>query len=360
MIQSQQVPTNPSTYQQSEPTPIPTQWIGPLFIKTENVSFETYAPLATYETPLWASTNRGAKATRLSKGIYCEVLKDAMTRSILLEAPSLRHAQRVAEKLGTDLPILKQIVAESSHFAQLKGFHSEIVGRLLFLRFEFFTADASGHNMVTKASDHLIRWICKENHPLRYISISGNMCTDKKVSAINGILGRGKHVVAEVILPKDICQSVLKTTPQAIHTLHVKKNLVGSILAGSLRSANAHFANALLALYLATGQDAANIVEGSQGIVHTDILHDGALYFSISLPNLIVGTIGNGKHYPNIRKNLTYMGCQTPHSQGADAQRLAKIIAATVLCSELSLLAAQTNPGELMQAHEEIERRNKL
>ncbi len=128
------------------------------------------------------------------------------------------------------------------------------------------------------------------------------------------------------------------------------------MMAGGLRSANAHYANMLLGFYLATGQDAANIIEGSQGITHAEV-RSGDLYFSCTLPNLIMGTVGNGKGLDFVIDNLTRLGCAEPREAGANARRLAQICAATVLCGELSLLAAQTNPGELMEAHVKLERK---
>jgi hydroxymethylglutaryl-CoA reductase (NADPH) len=168
--------------------------------------------------------------------------------------------------------------------------------------------------------------------------------------------------VAEICIPADICQNVLKTSPQAMVDLNSKKNLVGSIAAGSLASANAHYANMLLAIYLATGQDGANIVEGSQGITCASLDTAGdSLVFSVTLPNLIVGVVGNGKHIPFVKKNLNIMGClyQEGDEPGAKSRRLAEIIAAAVLCGELSLMAAQTNPGELTKSHIRIERNAK-
>ena len=147
----------------------------------------------------------------------------------------------------------------------------------------------------------------------------------------------------------------LHTTPEKIAELNVRKNWVGTTLAGGLRSANAHFANMLLGFYLATGQDAANIVEGSQGFTLAEVRGED-LVFSVTLPNLIVGTVGNGKGLPFVEENLRELGCLEAREPGANARRLALICAATVLCGELSLLAAQTNPGELMAAHLRLER----
>jgi hydroxymethylglutaryl-CoA reductase (NADPH) len=138
----------------------------------------------------------------------------------------------------------------------------------------------------------------------------------------------------------------------------VKKNLLGSIISGSVCSANAHFANVLLGIYLSTGQDVANIVEGSQGVTHAEV-QDGNLYFSVTLPNIIVGVVGNGKNLDFVRNNLKLMGCDTASSEGTSSKKLASIIAATVLCAELSLLAAQTNQGEVTKGHMYYERSNK-
>jgi hydroxymethylglutaryl-CoA reductase (NADPH) len=210
--------------------------------------------------------------------------------------------------------------------------------------------------MVTLAADRLLEWLLTRYPQLRYVSISGNYCTDKKVSAVNGILGRGKNVVAEVTISPQLCQRFLKTTPEKIVALNIKKNLLGNIVAGGLRTANAHFANMLLGFYLATGQDAANIVEGSQGMVYAE-LREKNLYFSVTLPNLIVGAVGSGKNLAYVAENLRILGCDQPGEPGYNARRLAVIAAATVLCGELSLLAAQTNPGELMRSHVKLERR---
>jgi hydroxymethylglutaryl-CoA reductase (NADPH) len=214
--------------------------------------------------------------------------------------------------------------------------------------------------MVTKAADTLLDWLLETFPFLRYVSVSGNICTDKKVSAINGLLGRGKAVVAEATLPFSICEKIFKTTPKKIVDINIKKNLVGSVLAGSVRSANAHFANMLLAIYLSTGQDCANIIEGSQGITYAE-QRGSDLYFSVTLPNIVVGTVGNGKDLPFVQKNLKALGClPRPNAPGQSARRLAAIVAGAVACGELSLLAAQTNPGELVKAHLRLERASNL
>jgi hydroxymethylglutaryl-CoA reductase (NADPH) len=331
------------------------QMVGPVKITGPEVNDEVMIPLATYETPLWASVNRGAKVSRLAGGIAAIVVDDRMTRSILVEAPNAEESVRVTSALLGRKTDLADVVSTSSRFAQLLDIHTQCVANLMYLRFEMKTGDASGHNMVTKAADVLMEWILQEYPRLKYVSVSGNYCTDKKASAINGILGRGKNVITEIHIPRDLCTRVLKTTPEKIVDIHVKKNLIGTMLAGGIRSANAHYANMLLAFYLATGQDAANIVEGSQGFVHAEVQGD-LLYFSATVPNVIVGTVGSGKNQDFIRLNLERMGCLQDREPGQNARRLAVICTAAVLCGELSLLAAQTNPGELMRAHVKMER----
>ncbi len=338
---------------------IPMQFVGPLKVSGPVIEGDFEVPLATYETPLWPSVNRGARVSmNCNDGIKCTVVDDRMTRSVLFEAPDAAAALHALQKIKAGLPALEKIVAGTSRYAKLIDLHSQIAGNLLFLRFEFTTADAAGHNMCTQAAEALMNHILEYQPELKYGSISGNYCSDKKATAVNGILGRGKYVVAELRISEKICRRYLKTTPEQIVTLNIRKNLIGTMLAGGSRSANAHFANMLLGFYLATGQDAANIVEGSQGLTMAEE-RDGDLRFSVTLPNLIVGTVGNGKGLDFVLDNMKRMGLDEQREPGENSRRLACLCAATVLCGELSLLAAQTNPGELMDAHRRIERGQK-
>lgn len=310
------------------PTTIPTKIIGPIKIgqSGSKICEDIMVPMATFETPLWHSTQRGALVSQKSGGINTIILQDVMTRSIILEAPDTVSAAECREWISSHRDAISKVIEKSSKHAKLENIHIEIISRLIYLRFSLDVGNASGHNMVTKAADDLAAFIIqnfraakgireisnldnprKHQNMLKYISVSGNYCVDKKVSAINGILGRGKRVCAEIIVPRNICESILKTTPEKICELNLKKNMLGSILAGSLRSANAHYANAILAIFLATGQDAANIVEASQGITFAETVETSEsaaknLYFSITIPNIIAGTVGNGKNLDFARK----------------------------------------------------------
>lgn len=334
---------------------VPMRTVGPVKIISAEVNEDVSIPLATFESPLWPSTHRGARVCTQAGGITATIIDERMTRSVLVEADSAAEVHQVFLDIQRHQTTLQNMISETSRFAKLIDMHAQVVGSLLFLRFEFLTGDAAGHNMVTLASDRLLEWMMNQYPVLRYVSISGNYCSDKKVSAVNGILGRGKNVVAEVTISRELCRRLLKTTPEKITELNIKKNLIGSIVSGGLRTANAHFANMLLGFYLATGQDVANIVEGSQGMVHAEVRGDD-LYFSVTLPNIIIGAVGNGKALDFVRENMAMLGCTKQRDPGQNGRRLAIIAAAAVLCGELSLLAAQTNRGELMRSHLKLER----
>ncbi len=336
-------------------TIVPTKIVGPISITFNNIKEDVFSPVATFETPLWYSIKRGALVSQKADGINVYVQDDGMTRSVIFYTENLHKALYCQQWIEQNNLKISEVISLSSRYAKLKKLTTEVVGNLVFLRLNIFVGNASGHNMVTKAADAVIKLI-KEQCFVSYSSISGNICADKKNSAINGLLGRGKRCIAEIFVPEKICNTILRTTSKKIVDLNIHKNLLGSILAGSVRSANAHFANILLAMYLATGQDVANIVEGSQGITFAELREDG-LYFSVNIPNMIVGTVGVGKEQNFVKRNLQIMKCDG--NSETESCRLSAIICATVLCSELSLLAAQTNEGELMQAHIKFER-NKL
>jgi hydroxymethylglutaryl-CoA reductase (NADPH) len=342
-------------------TRVPTRFVGPMHFYAMNDPYQSVsnvsidAPIATYETTLFHSIGRGAKITRLAQTMQTTVLSDQMTRSLLLEATDAFHAVKTAKRIQESKARYQQeIVRPASRHATLIDIQIKIVANLLYVRLAFETGEASGHNMATFASDLVADQIIQDDPSLKYVSVSGNYCVDKKVSAVNSILGRGKSVVAEIWLTRKLLHEELRTTPERIIELNIKKNLIGSIAAGSLMSANAHYANMLLAFYIATGQDGANVVEGSQGITHAE-LQDDRLYFAVTLPNIIVGTIGHGKDTEDAKNNLSSLGCL---AEGGSL-RLAQIAAALVLCGELSLLAALTNEHELSLSHKTIERANR-
>lgn len=343
---------------QSTSANIPLNYIGPLKLRGDVNEDGILVPLATYESPLWPSVERGFRVAAKSGGIGVFHQGQAMVRSFILNAPDACKALEYKKEILS--LSFDDNIAQTSRFAKFRDLTVETVGRHIFVRLSLFTGDAAGHNMVTKAASAIIEHLLDKYDGLEYGSVSGNMCTDKKVSAINAMKGRGHNVVASLSIPPDICKRMLRTDPETMKELNVQKNMIGSVMAGSLRSANAHVANMLLAFYLATGQDAANIVEGSQAITQCDVLKDGSLEISCHIPNLILGTVGNGKGLPHVEEAFKNLGCMPNEDMpGESSARLAMICAATCLAGELSLLAAQTNEGELIHSHEVLERGSK-
>lgn len=340
-------------------TPVPTKWVGPITIHSEKGTFSVAVPLATYETPLWPSVRRGARVANAAGGMAVTLLKNCMTRSILIETKTARQTAQVQRILEERKEELFVVAKKTSRFFKPEDVFFHQVGTLLYIRLSGTTGDASGHNMVTKAQDAVLGWICQTIPGVNAVSVSGNICTDKKVSSVNALLGRGKYVIAECSISHALCEKYLRTTPKKIVDLNIKKNLVGSIVNGGVQSANAHVANMLLAFYIATGQDAANIIEGSQSITYAEVdTETGALHFSVTLPNIIIGTVGGMKQLPHFKEAFTRMGCSPNDTPGDASRRLAECTAACVLAGELSLLAAQTNQGELVRSHIALERRN--
>lgn len=342
-----------------EITSIPTRWLGPLLFKKMHSfdvleeSVEVEVPLATFETTLFYSVARGMRAIQQSEGLTSTLIRDTMVRSVTLGVPSVEEGQKIVHHLQSNLfELQRDLIQKRSQYASLSNIEGYFVGNLLYLRIGIDSKNASGHNMVTSIADAIVDYVLTTFPTTEYVSVSGNLCVDKKVSVINALEGRGKHLISEVMLPRNVVETILKTTPEKIVALNIKKNLLGSIMAGSIHSANAHYANMLLACYLATGQDAANIVEGSQGITYAEVRED-ALYFSVTIPNIIVGTVGNGKKEDGIAQRFERMGCLGERG----SRRYAHLVAGVVLAGELSLMAALTNPHELVDAHLRIERK---
>jgi hydroxymethylglutaryl-CoA reductase (NADPH) len=238
---------------------------------------------------------------------------------------------------------------------KLRGVKPYIVGNNLYLRFEFETGDAMGMNMVTIASEEIMKVIEEHFPDVKYLALSGNLCVDKKPNAMNFINGRGKTVIAEAIIPREIVEKKLKTTPELIAEVNYRKNLVGSAQAGSY-GFNAHFANIVGAIFLATGQDEAQITEGSHGITLAEVTPEGDLYISVTMPSLEIGTVGGGTRVATQREALSIMGVAGGGDPpGANAKKFAEIIAGAVLAGELSLLAAIA-AKHLAKAHKELGR----
>lgn len=331
--------------------PLPVGIAGPLLIDGR----QTFIPMATTEGCLVASTQRGCKAINAGGGAVTVLTADGMTRGPCVAFASIKRAGAAKVWLDSETG-QKQIKAafnSTSRFARLQSTKTALAGTNVYIRFKTTTGDAMGMNMISKGVEQALKYMTDEAGfaDMQIISVSGNYCTDKKPAAINWIEGRGKSVVAEAIVPGDIVKSVLKSSVEAMVDLNIRKNLIGSAMAGSIGGFNAHAANILTAVFLATGQDPAQNVESSQCMTLMDNL-DGNLHITVSMPCIEVGTIGGGTILGPQGAMLDLLGVRGPHpmNPGENARRLASIVAASVLAGELSLCAALA-AGHLVQSH---------
>lgn len=334
--------------------PIPLGLVGPLIINGEPI----YIPMATTEGCLVASTNRGCKAISVSGGCYSVVMKDAITRAPCVRMPSAMRAAAVKRWVGVpeNYLLLEQAFNSTTNYGKLAGVEATVAGRNVYLRFNCMSGDAMGMNMVSKGCLKAIDVLQAEFPDMALIAISGNMCTDKKPAAINWILGRGKSIVVEAIIPESVVTSVLKSSVPAMIETNTQKNHIGSAMAGSVGGFNAHAANVVTAIYLATGQDPAQNVESSNCLTIMEYAEDGkSLHVSVTMPSIEVGTVGGGTHLPAQAGCLDICGvrgaAKGPGSTpGDNARKLAQIVGSAVLAGELSLMAALA-ANQLVNSH---------
>lgn len=332
---------------------IPLGVAGPVSISNQYSTLSThFIPLATTEGALVASISRGAKAISQSGGAHIEYNNVGVTRAPVFKTTGIKQNVEVKKWLGENFDEIKNLCESTSSHLKLLKIDSNFAGRSLFIRFSFDSEDAMGMNMATIAVEKAVEFIEKETG-IDCLSVSGNYDVDKKPAWMNFINGRGKRVWAEVTIKKELVESVLKTTSDKICNLILRKILTGSVMAGSM-GFNAHFANIIAAIFAATGQDLGQIAEGSIGITAGETLDNGDLYFSIYMPNLMIGTVGGGTNLPTQKEALKIMGIK----DSGDTKKFAMITAAAVLAGELSLLASQSE-GTLAKAHIQLGRKGK-
>lgn len=326
-------------------THVPLGVAGPIKVNKKNY----YLPLATTEGALVASISRGCKAVLESGGSSAFVENVGITRGPVFKTKGIEHSLKIQKWVEENFKLLSSICSSSSSHLKLLKPKFQIVGKNLFIRFIFDSSDAMGMNMATIATTEIAKLI-EQKTKAECISVAGNFDIDKKAAWLNFIEGRGKKVWAEVTINKKIVAEILKTTPQKITEVVQRKNHLGSMMSGSL-GFNAHFANIIAALFIATGQDPAHTVEGSLGITTAEVLENGDLYFSVYLPSIQVGTVGGGTHLPTQTEALKIM-------QVADVLEYSQVLSAAVLAGELSLIASLAQ-GTLAKAHKKLGRKNK-
>ena len=329
---------------------VPIGLAGPLLITGEHAKGEFKIPLATTEGTLVASYSRGMKALTLSGGVKCTVVADRMQRAPLFVFGDAREARTFGAWVKAHEGDIAKVAESTSKIVRLQMIDIYLASKMAFLRFNFYTGDAAGQNMVTLATAEACKWI-KANFriPPAAFYLEGNMATDKKPSHINLLNTRGKRVVAEAIIKRDILRQVLRTTPEYV-CAHIHAANVGTMLAGANNN-GMHSVNGIAAVFIATGQDVANVAEASNGIYYMEITKEQDLYLSITIPSLIVATHGGGTGLPTQRECLDMIGC----TGVGTAYKLAEIIAGTVLAGEISLLSAIAS-NDWVSSHEKFGR----
>ncbi len=331
---------------------VPLGVAGPLLVKGTYATGNYFIPLATTEGALVASVNRGCKALTQAGGVDAAVKEAGITRGPIFETSSLAQSMELSRWIPEHMQALQEKAQQTSGHLTLIDVQIKPLGRTVYVRFSFDTQDAMGMNMATIATDALSDFICEQTS-VRRLTIAGNFDVDKKPAWLNSINGRGRMVWAEAVIPSEIVRDTLKTSVEDIHRLCQKKCHLGSAVSGSI-GLNAQCANVVAAVFLATGQDPAHVVEGSLGITTTDIDSD-QLVVSLHLPDVPIGTIGGGTILPSQQECLQMMGVAGGNN-GKNAKAFSEILGAAVLAGELSLLASLAE-GSLAKAHKKLARK---
>jgi hydroxymethylglutaryl-CoA reductase (NADPH) len=325
---------------------VPLGFAGPLHIDGEHAKGEFVVPLATSEGTLVASYNRGMQVVNASGGVKCTVVGDAMQRAPVFVFADARQARDFVRWVDENLPKIREEAEATSRVAKLSYVDTYLANKFAFLRFNYTTGDAAGQNMVGRATFAACSWML-EAYPGRVerFYLESNFATDKKASQVNIMRTRGKRVTAEVTVPREILVERMRVEPETLVNHYGIAN-VGAILSGANNN-GLHSANAITAMFIATGQDVANVAESSAGIAFCEMTPERDLYFSITIPSLIVATHGGGTGLPTQRECLSALGCVGRGS----VNKLAEIVAGVVLAGELSLASAISS-SDWVSSHE--------
>ncbi len=331
---------------------IPIGFAGPLKVNGEHARGEFLIPLATTEGTLVASYNRGMKVLNLSGGVICTVVSDSMQRAPVFIFDSAREARTFRDWVGEHTDEIREHAEATSTVAKLQYIDNFLANRFCYLRFNYSTGDAAGQNMVGRATFAACSWILEQELPAKLVRkfyLESNLATDKKTSQINVIRTRGKRVIAEATVPRDVLVEVMRVEPESL-AYHSSVSTIGALLSGANNN-GAHSPNAVTAMFIATGQDVANVSESSAGILYTQLTDSRDLYISLTIPSLIVATYGGGTALATQRECLEIMGC---FGKGK-VNKLAEIIAGVALAGEISLGAAISSL-DWVSSHEEYGR----
>lgn len=314
---------------------VPIGLAGPLPVNGEHAQGEFYVPLATAEGTLVASYNRGMKLLRSAGGVTTTVVKESMQRAPVFMFASAREARDFSDWLASHEADVRTAAESTTSTGKLIEIERYLAGRFCFTRFDYTTGDAAGQNMTGKATWAACEWI-KGHYPaaLDY-TLEANLATDKKHSQINTLHTRGRRVIAECLIPDAALREHMNTTSAELYRRRQISGGIGSWLSGSVNN-GAHSANGITALFIATGQDVANVAESHAANAYVELRENGDYYYSITIPSLICATYGGGTGLATQQECLRLMGCDGP----GKVLKLCEIIAATVVAGELSLGSA--------------------
>jgi len=328
---------------------VPIGLAGPLQINGEHASGNFHVPLATTEGTLVASYNRGMRLLSECGGVTVTVVKRSMQRAPVFEFPSAREARDFGRWLVEQFDAIRAVAEATTSIGKLTDIEQYAVGNQLYTRFNYTTGDAAGQNMTGKATLAACEWI-RTQHPLHpAYMLSGSIDTDKKHSAINTLRTRGRRVIAEATIRNETLQRLMRVDARTLFRAR-QISQAGSFMAGSAYN-GPHAANGIAAMFIATGQDVANVAESHAGITYTQLLENGDYYWSVTLPSLIVASYGGGTGLATQRECLEMLGCYG----AGKADRLAEIVAAVVLAGDISLGSAVL-AGDWVSSHDKLGR----
>lgn len=340
---------------------IPMGIAGPMRINGEYAQGDIYIPLATNEAALVAGVQRGIKAINLAGGLNTMVHYDGMSRAPLIEAPDIYEAKKLCDQVQTDQELLKELNScVKDPFVRLEYIDPYQLGTKVFLRMVFKTGDAMGMNGVTKASADIVKYLLSKLDKWELITISSNMCTDKKSAHINVLNNRGKAVETEIFIPEAVLKQVFKkgVTSRKVEKVVFHKCYLGSCLSGTISGFNVNAANSIAAFFAATGQDLAHVISSASCFVQADAKEDG-LHFMVSLPCMELATIGGGTMFGTAREALKLIGCDgfgSSIDDNKNVMRLAEIAAATVTALDLNTACSQAASYEMADSHVRLAR----
>ena len=330
---------------------VPMGIAGPLTVNGEHAQGDFLIPMATAEGTLVASYNRGMKVLNMSGGVTCTIIGDSMQRAPVFVFENAREAREFEKWTQANFKKIADEAEATSSVAKLQYIDSYLSNKFTFLRFNFSTGDAAGQNMVGRATFAASSWMLDnyEAGKIKEFYLESNFATDKKASQINIMRTRGKRVVAECKIKREVLTQYMRVEPENLMS-HSRVANVGSILSGANNN-GLHSANGITALFIATGQDVANVSESSAGILYSELTPDGDLYMSITIPSLIIATYGGGVKLATQNESLEILGC----SGKGKVNKLAEIIAGVVLAGEISLASAISS-SDWVSSHEQFGR----